>query len=87
MELISAYINWVAPPSSVRLQFSLIRVNSIVHPRFANSVDEAQVGDMATFSCLTSSTVNSAKVLRLFVATVPTPCSVMEILRLAFDGV
>ncbi|KAL9400743.1 hypothetical protein Peur_004592 [Populus x canadensis] len=41
MEFISTYINWVASPSSVRLQLSLIRVNFVVHPRAADSVDGA----------------------------------------------
>ncbi|KAL3573224.1 hypothetical protein D5086_027128 [Populus alba] len=65
MELIYAFINWVATPYRVQLQISLIRVNSTVRPRFAHSVEGAQVSDIANFSGLTSSTANSAKVLRL----------------------
>lgn len=42
MELISAYIYWVASPSSARIQISPVKVNSVVRPRAIDPFDGAQ---------------------------------------------
>jgi hypothetical protein len=71
MELISASINWVASPSSVRFQLSLIRVISFVRP-LTLSVG-VLVDDL-------ESTSPRVAVLWLLIDRVPTPCSGMELL-------
>jgi len=71
MELISASINWVASPSSVRFQLSLIRVIYFVRP-LTLSVG-VLVDDL-------ESTSPRVAVLWLLIDRVPTPCSGMELL-------
>jgi len=78
MELISASINWVASPSSVRFQLSLIRVISFVRPLTLSMgvlVDDLE------------STSPRVAVLWLLIDRVPTPCSGMELLWFLSDGV